>query len=189
MKKLFTTVAAMALLTATAHADARFLRAAVFFLDGGDDGLKYQITTDGMEVMGSEDTGAMIFQDKTDRCTVYYTNIRDEIPDRGSKLMNARRVNFNKMPSPRDFGSSYVSGIGGRMWSWVASLPPDAMIETTVRHEKSGPVTVSFPPTGKYWKSISWFDTSVNGNGPRRLRALDFIRNNYCPGLPEVRGF
>jgi hypothetical protein len=193
VKKLLAAVAVTSLLASTsADADQRFLRAAAFFLSGGDNGLKYSVTTDGMEAIGSEDMGVVVLQDKDKPCTAYYISFYDEklrIANGGDKLLKAAKVDFNRMPSPRDFGSSYTSGIGGTMASWVVNLPSDAMIETTVRHEKSGPVSISFPPTGRAWKTFSWFDTSFNGSGPRRLRALDFIRNNYCPGLPEVRGF
>jgi hypothetical protein len=174
----------------TAHADQRFLKAAAFFLSGGDNGLKYSVLTDKTEAVGSEPMGVVVYQDKNKPCTVHYINFIDQklrIANGGSNLLTAATVDFDRMPSPRDFGSSYTSGVGGTMMSWIANLPAHAMIETTVKHEKDD--SLSFPVTGKHWKTFSWFDTNANGSGLRRLMALDFIRNNYCAGLPEVRGY
>src|SRR5215813_1306299 len=74
MTKLFlASVAALSVLSAsTAYADQRFLRAAVFFLSGGDNDLEYKVVTDGTEAIGSESMGIVAFQDKKDPCKVYF---------------------------------------------------------------------------------------------------------------------
>jgi hypothetical protein len=99
-----------------------------------------------------------------------------EIARNGTKLLTAMTVDFSRIPSPRDFG--WVAG------GWTADLPANAMIESNIKGEEGG--SVSFVPTGKTYKS---FYSGSFGNRSRRLNALDFIRNNYCVGLPELRGY
>ena len=156
------------------------LRESIFF--GNGDAGKDQI-----ESAGSEARAAVIFQDKEQPCRVYYIDFAFGQETRGG-LLHARAVDFRRMPSPRDFGSSFTSGIGGSMQSFVAKLPSDAMIETTVKRNKEDN-SMSYPPTGRVWKQYSWSITNSAEAGWSRLNALDFIRNNYCGGLPEVRGY
>jgi len=189
MKKLLMTIAATALLGSTAHADERFLKAAAFFLSGHiDQSLQYGSTKDGSELVVAN--GAITLQDKSDPCIVYFFDAPSAAMDvrmHGPKLMTMNRVDFNKMPSPRDFGSDFVSGIGGRMWSWGANLPRGAMTEVTARDDGDG--SMAFSPTGKYWKTFQWSATNTNETGFRRLGALNMIRANYCSGAPEIRGY
>jgi hypothetical protein len=173
-RTLLVVTAATALLTSSAHADQRFLRAAAFFLNGYDDprfGLKADAAY-GFEAMSSPT--AVILQGKDKPCTVHFSN--------QLALPTLRTVDFNRMPGPRDFGyTRFGGGIGGPpQQSWfIDNLPADAMIETSVKKDEND--IVSFVPTGRRWKELY-------NLGSRQLRALDFIRDNYCPGLP-MRGF
>jgi hypothetical protein len=186
MKTLLGMVAAAVLLMNTsAHADPRFLKAAAFFLIGDLD-LQYKVTTDNVETVEHPGLKAVVLQDESDPCIVHWINVGSQVSRTATVTLKSSTVNFNKMPSPRAFGTSFVSGIGGSMHSWVVNLPADAMCETTVQKNINKPM---YPPTGKCFKRFSWFDTNVNGTGPHRLRALDYIRNNFCAGLPEPNGY
>jgi hypothetical protein len=124
----------------------------------------------------------MIFQDKEKPCTVHYIDLPG-----GQVPLTAMTVNFKRMPHSTDFGSSYVSGIGGRWRHGHVNLPADAMVESSLKRGENDSVT--FNPTGKGWKTFSWSISNPNEAGARRLAALDFIRNTYCGGLPAVRGY
>jgi hypothetical protein len=84
-----------------------------------------------------------------------------------------RRLEFNKLPSPRSFVSS---GNG----NYQFSLPDETwcsyrqVIENGKVLLLRGSSTCS---TGIHFK--------LNDHWVRRINALDYIRTNYCPGQPE----
>jgi hypothetical protein len=163
-------------LSSSAHADQRFLNAALYFLRGVE-GIEYKTWDDGIEALAGQE-GRMVFRDQREPCTIYLvdlSNAKLQTALKGPHLMTALAINFSQMPSPRDFGFNR---------GWYVTPPPGTLFETTVKNEegRGGPVQITFPPTGKVW-------STYHVNAARQLNALDFIRNNYCPGLREVRGF
>jgi hypothetical protein len=181
LKKLLATVAFVCGLAAPAYADGRFLNAASYFLSGfdADNGVKYTVLKNGSEAAIGGDAGIMVFQDDHKPCTVHYMNFivkKLEIAQGGPQVLTAMTVDFTKIPSPRDFG--WAAG------GWTVNLPANAITESNVKDAGNG--DVSFIPSGKTYKT---FYSGVFGNKSRRLNALDFIRANYCQGLPEVRGY
>jgi len=181
LKKLLATVALIGALVAPAHADQRFLNAASYFLSGfdADNGVKYTVLKDGSEaaIWSTHGGGITIFQDEHNPCTVHYINFfalgLEVANGKRNFPLTATTVDFTKMPSPRDINMRY------------SIYPPaGSMIESAVKDAGNG--SVSFVPTGKTFKS---FYFGSFGNLSRRLNALDFIRANYCQGLPDVRGY
>jgi hypothetical protein len=181
MKKPLITLATLLTFASTsAYADSRFLKAVALFLIG-DIQLEYKVTSDNVEAVGNPVMKQVVFQDENDPCVVHHINIGSQALHTPT-LLKAITVNFSRMPSPRAFRSSFTSGVGGAMMSWIVYLPADAMCESDVQRKDD---RLTYPLTGKCFKSFSWADTNARGTGPLRLEALGEIRRNFCAGLPE----
>ena len=90
-----------------------------------------------------------------DSCVLYQT-------DRPGQTDQFRRIDFSQWPSPRTVGRIYVG-----------NSPSQGL---TLR----GGALCTIWADGK-----SQCHSAVEIYTPRQLRALDYIRANFCPGLPE----
>jgi hypothetical protein len=203
MKKLLIAIATMLALgvlfaTAQAHAatpDEQFMRAVAFFWHGseGSEQVEYKVLRDGMPAAGDNTWHAVYYMDKDDPCVVHIVDFMFQgmnIPPGEKRLLKSTNVNFRNMPSPRAFGWEQVNLSwvrGGIATNWTVNLPADAICETTVKHEKDDTLTF---PNKKCFGSYGWGDGGLrDGSGlyrmQRRLKALDYIRKDFCGGAPE----
>ena len=86
-----------------------------------------------------------------------------------------RTVDFNKLPSPRA-----MKLFGGEFTTAEMELPNQAWCETKTTVSPEGLITVE-QDTTTCFKKYDLGGYKID----RRLKALDYIRNNFCPGQPE----
>jgi len=172
LKQLFAATALACALVASPAVNAAgpgehpsFLRAAIFFLDGVEPGKDARMDGDNHAYEWADEADyregkppVFEFTVKKEEPCVVYAKLDWQDLSRGISKTNLIRYDFTKFPSPRV----------GRFWSQVVlyDVPQEAMCSLKVNKCNS---SIQFDQR-------SW---------PRRATALDYIRANYCKGLPE----
>jgi hypothetical protein len=176
----------------------QFLKAAAFFYNGVERELEY-ITDNGT-------TADNAIKDKLantiymvdgggDPCLVHILDVGFQATADINKMqsLKATHINFRKLPSPHAFDAWQQSPgpFYGRMtvttyWE-MNNLSADAICETGINFNNGA---ISYP-NKKCLKSVHWNDDNENASYrmQRRLKALDYIRKNFCMGLPEPNGY
>jgi hypothetical protein len=83
-----------------------------------------------------------------------------------------RRLEFNKLPSPRSFvwsNGRYQFDLPDETWCSYRQVIEDGRVKL-LRGSSTCSTGINF---------------QLNAEWSRRIRALDYIRANYCPGQPE----
>jgi hypothetical protein len=145
-----------------------FLEAAVFFIVG--------IAPPFLEIdeggnTSSDRLGGSYERSATDPCVFYWI---------GRGRFYRIRVDFNKLPSPRTF----------QVFSRYLSYPAGPQLEARFTFPAEAWCSRHFDAAGKMideMKCLTGYGISAKtvDHLRRRLDALDYIRANFCPGLPE----
>jgi len=156
-----------------AAGEVPFVQAAIFFFLGLEPphiNIATETKPGIREKATTNPTGTVFLVLEDEPCKVQWLPSRGNSPKQEMIL-----IDFSKIPSPRAmkittnaFGvvkATYMMPPGARCSAWY-DLSTD-------------------PPGKRVSKEDCWPGNSFTGNVYRRLKALDYIRNNFCPGLPE----
>ncbi len=153
-----------------------FMRAALFFLLGKETSIKFQ--SDG----ATEESRQIFRNGRYSSVEVWYWPMKDLGPCKIAGRMlgppfKMMLADFNAMPSPRaaKFG---LMGYGEKMAQLV--FPTDTYCFA------QGEAITSKKPSAPIAGTIKCdLGIDLTNNVYRRLKALDYIRANFCPGQPE----
>src|SRR5262245_41180467 len=165
-------VAALAIATTVntaSGAQPSFLEAAAFFLTG-EEHLEKQAVNNGQAAV-SVASKQFFFVMDNEPCTVIWIDMN---PGTQQRSVKAIHVNFSKLPGPNSINWN-------RNGYLITGLVDGAICSSAVRKDASEPTGMSFPD-----KTCSgWFRNSPAGLGARQMHALQYIRDNFCMGLPQ----
>jgi len=154
-----------------AHAGPSFLEAAIFYAENVE-GLEVQRLKDATiaiqpNLPGMGGTIFMVNDDEPCTLRIFDGHV---LPGKTRKL-TVRHINFRKLPGPRsvELGNTSTSATTVFMYNLIDGAICDS-------NYKSGG---AFPNMSCH-KDYYW-----SGNRVRRLNALEYIRNNFCMGLPQ----
>ena len=164
-------IAAIPTATATA-ADVPFLQAAIFFFLGLEPPHVTMATETkpGVKEKATLPSGTIFLVPEDEPCKVQWLASRQLNSPKQEMIL----IDFAKIPSPR---AMTVTTNAFGVVTVTYEMPPGAWCD--------GWYDLSTTPPGKLIKVDCWPGNSFTGAINRRLQALDYIRNNFCAGLPE----
>src|SRR6516162_6198239 len=159
-------------MTSQAHAGPSFLEAAAFYFKNVQ-GLKVQRAKDATVAVQENlpGMGATVFMvDDDEPCTLRIFDM-NVLPGKKKKV-TVRHVNFSKLPGPRsvELGNNGIASTA----VFMNNLVDGAICDSNYRLSDG-----TYPGMSCH-KDYWW-----SGNRVRRLNALEYIRDNFCMGLPQ----